>query len=120
MAVSLPSSAQRVLNNNGSVDSEGLAACLGLRTSELSRALGVAPSTVIRGAHSPRAQEQMRRIYSLFVRVAHLFNQNEEHARVWLNAPNPELDFKRPIDYIIDGRLSVLGAFLSSIEEGAP
>ena len=120
MAISFPASAQRVLSPTGSIDAEGLATCLGLRASELSRALGVATSTVTRGAHSPRAQEQMRTLYSLFVRVAQLFTGNEEHARVWLNAPNPELDFKRPIDYVVNGRWAVLAAFLSSVEQGAP
>lgn len=120
MTVAIPASATLVIRNDGSVDPEGLERCLGLKAQELARAIGVSPSTIARGAASPRAQETMRRFYSLFIRTARLFGGNEDHARIWLHAPNPELDFKRPIDYVIEGRSKVLDTFLGSVEEGTP
>jgi uncharacterized protein (DUF2384 family) len=120
MAISLPASGADVIRANGSVDPGGLERCLGLRPIELSSAIGVSASTIGRGANSPRAQEKMRRIYALFVRTARLFKGNEDHARIWLHAPNPDLDFKRPVAYLIDGRLDVLDAFLDSVTEGTP
>lgn len=120
MTLSITESATHVIRSDGSIDPEGLRECLGLRPAELSQAIGVSPSTIGRGASSPRSQDAMREIYALFVRTTGLFKGNEDYARIWLHAPNPELDFKRPIEYVIKRRPKILDAFLGSVQEGSP
>ncbi|SRR5579875_4142017 len=97
------------------VDAQRLARTLGLRRGDLAHAARISAATVSRGARSQRSQEALREIRDLFDRTTELFGGNSRHAKIWLHAPNPELGFKAPIQYLIEGRLTVLKAFLDDV-----
>lgn len=86
---------------------------------DVARVTGATPRSVARwteGASPRRPAEErlleLKAVVDLLRRVL-----REEPARLWIRSPNPELDYKKPLDLIERGEYrKVIGAILAMAE----
>jgi putative toxin-antitoxin system antitoxin component (TIGR02293 family) len=87
---------------------------------DLARITGSTPRSVSRwaGAKTAPRREAEDRLLELKAVVDQLRNVlRDEPARLWLRSPNPELDWKKPLELIADGEYRrVIGAVLALAE----
>ncbi len=109
-----------VYERTGAINAKRLADELGFTVPQVARAIGKAASTLNRNEVAPSAQCELAALVGLLTRVAQLFAGDVEGARIWLHAPHPELDYRRPTDLLLERRRRVVESLVGNIEEGAP
>ncbi len=119
MAFALEKPITDVYESTGAINAKRLAVLVGLSQTELARAIGRDRTAISRGTAST-AQKDLVAILAIFLRVLRLVGGREDLARIWLRAPNPELDHKQPVDFLTQRKLRVLESIVSAVEEGVP
>jgi hypothetical protein len=119
MVLTLDKPIVEVYESNGTINAKRLAVLIGLSQTELAKAIGRDRTAISRGTTSA-AQKGLVAILALFLRILRLVGGREDLARIWLHAPNPELDHKQPVDFLTQRKLHVLESIVSAVEEGVP
>ncbi len=119
MALALDKPIIDVYESTGAINAKRLAVLLGLSQTELAKAIGRDRTAISRGTASA-AQKDLVAILAVFLRVLRLVGGREDLERIWLHAPNLELDHKQPVDFLTQRKLRFLESILSAVEEGVP
>ncbi len=85
----------------------------------LARILGRSPQAILKAPDAESLQDQL----FVFVRIATLLMSlfgSAHKSRIWLNAPNPDLDKKRPIELLERGKAEIIAALLEDAVLGHP
>lgn len=89
-------------------------------TADVARALGTAPRSVTRwttAQTSPRRDSEERLLELKAVVDLLRTVMREDAARLWLRSPNPDLEWRKPLDVIAEGDYrSVIGVILAIAE----
>ena len=109
-----------VYEHTGAINAKRLADELGFTVPQVARAIGRAPSTLSRNGTAPSAQGELAALAGLMTRVAQLFAGDVPSARIWLHAPHQELNYRRPMDLLLERRRRVVESLVGNLEEGAP
>jgi uncharacterized protein (DUF2384 family) len=117
----LPTHAVSALHDpkSGRVDAREVAKFFGLSLTALAKALGRSPQSLHKTPDGSRVQRGL----SPFVRIATsllaLFGSAEK-ARVWLNAPHPDLDQVTPIELVKGKKAAIVADLLEDALLGHP
>jgi hypothetical protein len=65
-------------------------------------------------------QDELRRLYRIWVAVVDLYAGDKTHARIFLNAPNRNLENRAPIEFIENGNLAPLELFMDAMSVRQP
>lgn len=103
----------------GRVDARRVAAFFGLSLAELARFLGRSPQAVHKTPDAPALQDKVSVLARIATSLTTLFGSAEQ-ARVWLNAPNPDLDKARPIDLVKKRKAELVAQLLEDALMGHP
>lgn len=101
------------------VDARRVAEFFGLSLAEFGRLLGRSPQAVHKTPDAPALQDRL----SVFARIATALTTlfgSPQKARVWLNAPNPDLDKARPIELLRKRKADVVADLLEDALMGHP
>ena len=101
------------------LNAKKVADVFGLNLRQLSGLLETLPATVHKTPDSERLQGKLR----LFERIAKglsLVDNDEDSFRRWLNAPNPELEQKTPLEIVREGRGEVVANLVEDALLGQP
>jgi hypothetical protein len=105
--------------NSGRLDAARIAEFYGLPLRRLALILDRTPASVAKTPSAPSLQSDL----AIFERMAAhllLLAGTAERARMWLNAPNPDLDEESALDVIMAGQAHVVLHLLSDIANGQP
>jgi uncharacterized protein (DUF2384 family) len=101
------------------VDARRVASFFGLSLAELARLLDRSPQAVHKTPDAPALQERLSVLVRIATALTTLFG-TPQNARVWLNAPNPDLDKARPIELVKKRKAEVVAELLEDALLGHP
>ncbi len=104
---------------SGRIDAGRIATFFGLPLARLARILGRSPQTV----HKTPDAERLQKPLTVFVRIASVLLSlfgSAHKARIWLNAPNPDLDKLRPKELLERGKPEIIAELLEDAVLGHP
>jgi DNA-binding response OmpR family regulator len=105
--------------NNGRLDARAISALFGLPLAALSRALGRSEQSVHKTPAAASLQEPLRLYERIAAALLRLVG-SEEGFRIWINAPNPELEGKTPLSVVLNGQAEVVAEMLEDMLMGQP
>lgn len=105
--------------STGRIDAKKVAALLGVPLAETARILGRNLSTVHKTPGAQALQPRLAKLEQILAALHRLAGSNE-NLRIWLKAPNPELDGRTPIDLLNDGKMEVVAGLLEDALLGQP
>jgi len=106
-------------SQNGRIDAKKVVKMFGISIPVLARIIGAGEPALYK---TPDAQSIQSKLIS-FERIAwglRRLTGSERGLRIWLNAPNPELDNELPIDYIREGHIEDIAAMVEDTLLGHP
>jgi hypothetical protein len=101
------------------LNAKKVADVFGLNLRQLSALLEMLPATVHKTPDSERLQGKLR-VFERMAKGLSLVENNEDSFRRWLNAPNPELEQKTPLEIIREGRGEVVANLVEDALLGQP
>jgi len=104
---------------SGRVDARRIAEFFGFSLAELARMLGRSPQAVHKTPDAPALQDKLSVLVRIATALTTLFGTAQK-ARIWLNAPNPDLDKARPIELLKTRKAEVVGDLLEDALLGHP
>jgi hypothetical protein len=104
---------------SGRVDAARVAAFFGVSLAEMARILGRSPQSVHKTPDAPALQNALGVLIRIATALTTLFT-TPENARVWLNAPHPDLDRTRPIELVKQRKADVVAELLEDALLGHP
>jgi hypothetical protein len=104
---------------SGRVDAARVAGFFGVSLAEVARILGRSPQSVHKTPDAPALQNSLGVLIRIATALTTLFG-TPENARVWLNAPHPDLDTTRPIELVKQRKADVVAELLEDALLGHP
>jgi uncharacterized protein (DUF2384 family) len=104
---------------SGRLDAVRVARFLGLSLSALAKALERSPQTLHKTPDAPRLQGALAPLARIAASLVTLFGSAEK-ARVWMNAPNAELDGVAPLEVVKANKAGVVADLLEDALLGHP
>lgn len=103
-------SADQVLFNpqSGRLDASRIASDIQLPVSTIAVAIGKKAPSVRKHPDASSLQPELRRLYRVWVAIVELYGGNKKSARIFLNAPNKNLENQAPVEFIEKGDLKPL------------
>ena len=119
LATSTLTSADPALFNpqSGRLDASRIASEIQLPVSTIAEAIGKKAPSVRKHPDASSLQPELRRVYRIWVAIVDLYAGNKKNARIFLNAPNKHLQNQAPVEFIENGDLKPLEAFVEAISE---
>jgi hypothetical protein len=119
LATSTLASADPALFNpqSGRLDASRIASEIQLPVSTIAEAIGKKAPSVRKHPDASSLQPELRRVYRIWVAIVDLYAGNKKNARIFLNAPNKHLQNQAPVEFIENGDLKPLEAFVEAISE---
>ena len=119
LATSTLASADPALFNpqSGRLDASRIASEIQLPVSTIAEAIGKKAPSVRKHPDANSLQPELRRVYRIWVAIVDLYAGNKKNARIFLNAPNKHLQNQAPVEFIENGDLKPLEAFVEAISE---
>lgn len=105
--------------DTGRVDARPVAEFFGISLAQIARVLGRSPQAVHKTPHAPGLQDGLSVLSRIAAALTTLFG-SPKNARVWLNAPHPDLDKARPIELLKMGKAQVVADLLEDALLGHP
>ena len=102
---------------SGRLDAACIARELNLPVGTIAEAIGRKAPSVRKHPDASSLQSDLRRIYRIWASVVDLYAGNKTNARIFLNAPNKHLSNQAPVEFIENGDLRPLEAFVQAISE---
>ena len=117
MATSLFANADPALFNpqSGRLDASRIARDLHLPISTIAEAIGKKPPSVRKHPDASSLQPELRRIYRIWAAIVELYAGNKRIARIFMNAPNKNLENKAPVEFIEKGDLNPLECLVEAM-----
>ena len=117
LATSILASADPALFNpqSGRLDASRIASEIQLPVSTIAEAIGKKAPSVRKHPDASSLQPELRRVYRIWVALVDLYAGNKKHARIFLNAPNRNLELQAPIEFIETGNLKPLEALVETM-----
>jgi hypothetical protein len=104
---------------SGRLDAARVASFFGLSLSALAKALGRSPQTMHKTPDAPRLQGALAPFARIATSLLTLF-RTAEKARVWMNAPHPDLDRVTPLDLVKANKADAVADLLEDALLGHP
>ena len=100
---------------SGRLDASCIADELQLPVSTTAMAIGKKAPSVRKHPDASSLQPELRRLYRIWVAIVELYAGNKKSARIFLNAPNKNLEHLAPIEFIQKGDLKPLERFIEAM-----
>lgn len=105
--------------DTGRLDSQRIAAALGVPLATLAIGLRVAAASLSRRPAPPAAQRTLRRLELGWAGLRRVLGSNAA-VRAWLHTARPELEGQAPIDLLRKGSAQALADYVESVLVGQP
>jgi hypothetical protein len=99
----------------GRLDAARIARELNVPVSKIAEAIGRKAPGVRKHPDASSLQSELRRIYRIWVAVVDLYAGDKTNARIFLNAPNRNLENHAPIEFIENGDLAPLELLIDAM-----
>jgi hypothetical protein len=99
----------------GRLDAARIARELNVPVGMIADAIGRKAPGVRKHPDASSLQRELRRIYRIWIALVELYAGDKSHARIFLNAPNRNLENHAPIEFIENGDLAPLELFVDTI-----
>jgi uncharacterized protein (DUF2384 family) len=100
---------------SGRLDAARIAHELNVPVGRIAEAIGRKAPGVRKHPDASSLQGELRRIYRVWVALVDLYAGDKKHARIFLNAPNRNLENRAPIEFIESGDLAPLESLLDAM-----
>jgi hypothetical protein len=104
----------------GRLDAARIARELNVPVGMIAEAIGRKAPGVRKHPDASSLQAELRRIYRIWVAIVDLYAGDKTHARIFLNAPNRNLENRAPIEFIENGDLAPLELFVDAMSVRQP
>src|ERR1700728_4868615 len=104
----------------GRLDAARIARELSVPVGTIAEAIGRKAPGVRKHPDASSLQGELRRIYRIWVSLVDLYAGDKANARIFLNAPNRQLENQSPIEFIEKGNLAPLEMFLDAVSVRQP
>ncbi len=104
----------------GRLDAARIARELNVPVGMIAEAVGRKAPSVRKHPDASSLQGGLRRIYRIWVSLVELYAGDKSHARIFLNAPNRNLEDHAPIEFIENGDLGPLELFVDAMAARQP
>ena len=105
---------------SGRLDAARIARELNLPVGTIAEAIGRKAPGVRKHPDASSLQADLRRIYRVWVAVVDLYAGNKTNARIFLNAPNRQLENQAPVELIERGELAPLESLVEAMSLRQP
>jgi uncharacterized protein (DUF2384 family) len=105
---------------SGRLDAARIAHELNVPVGMIAEAIGRKAPGVRKHPDASSLQGELRRIYRIWVTLVDLYAGDKKHARIFLNAPNRNLENRAPIEFIENGDLAPLESFIDAMSVRQP
>lgn len=106
--------------HSGRLDASCIADDLQLPVSTIAVAIGKKAPSVRKHPDASSLQPELRRIYRIWVAIVELCAGNKKSARIFLNAPNRNLENHAPVEFIEKGDLRPLELLFETMNMRQP
>ena len=106
-------------STTGRVDAKKLAEYLAIPLASLANAIGKDYKAVFKTPASEPLQSALAPIHRTVMALDRYFGRRKE-SLAWLNTANPELDARRPKDFILEGKAEIVADMLEGALAGVP
>lgn len=103
----------------GRIDTTKVSEMFAVPVNHVAEMLSAKPATVHKTPDAPALQEKLGQLERIAAGLLHLAG-SVEGLRMWLNAPNQDLDRKIPLDLLREGRADVVANLLEDVLLGQP
>jgi uncharacterized protein (DUF2384 family) len=100
---------------SGRLDAARIAKEIQLPVATIADAIGKKAPSVRKHPDASSLQSELRRVYRIWVAIVDLYAGNKSNARIFLNAPNRNLELQAPIEFIEKGNLKPLEALVEAM-----
>jgi hypothetical protein len=104
----------------GRLDAARIARELNVPVGMIAEAIGRKAPGVRKHPDSSSLQSELRRLYRIWVALVDLYAGDKINARIFLNAPNRNLEDHAPIEFIESGNLAPLEFFIDAMSVRQP
>jgi hypothetical protein len=105
---------------SGRLDAARIASEIQLPVSTIADAIGKKAPSVRKHPDASSLQPELRRVYRIWVAIVDLFAGDKKSARIFLNAPNRNLENQAPVEFIESGDLKPLEALVEAMLKRQP
>jgi uncharacterized protein (DUF2384 family) len=106
--------------DTGRLDAARIARELNVPVAMIAEAIGRKAPGVRKSPDASSLQSELRRLYRIWVALVDLFAGDKTNARIFLNAPNRNLENRAPIEFIQNGDLAPLELFVDAMSVRQP
>ena len=99
----------------GRLDAARIARELNVPVGMIADAIGRKAPGVRKHPDASSLQRELRRLYRIWIALVELYAGDKSHARIFLNAPNRNLENHAPIEFIENGDLAPLELLVDAI-----
>ncbi len=104
----------------GRLDAARIAREMNVPVGVIAEAIGRKAPGVRKHPDASSLQGELRRLYRIWTAVVEMYAGDKTHARIFLNAPNRNLENHAPIEFIEQGDLAPLELFLDAMSVRQP
>lgn len=104
----------------GRLDAARIAREMNVPVGIIAEAIGRKAPGVRKHPDASSLQGELRRLYRIWTGVVDMYGGDKTHARIFLNAPNRNLENHAPIEFIEHGNLTPLELFLDAMSVRQP
>jgi hypothetical protein len=102
------------------LDASRIANALGLPVGSVAVAIGRKAEGVRKRPDAESIQIELGRLYRIWAGVVELYEGNQTNASIFLNAPNPHLENRTPLEFIKSGEFDVLESLTTAMNLRQP
>jgi len=106
--------------DTGRLDAERIARELNVPVETIAEAIRQKASAVRKSPDASSLQDELRRLYRIWVALLGLFAGNKTNTRIFLNAPNRSLEDHAPIEFMRSGNFGPLELFIDAMSVRQP
>jgi uncharacterized protein (DUF2384 family) len=102
------------------LDASRIANALSIPVGTLAVAIGRKAEGVRKRPDAESLQTELGRLYRIWKSIVEIYEGNQANASIFLNAPNPHLENKTPLEFIKSGELDVLESLITAMDMRQP
>jgi uncharacterized protein (DUF2384 family) len=102
------------------LDASRIANALSIPVGTVAVAIGRRAEGVRKRPDAESLQTELGRLYRIWKSIVEIYEGNQATASIFLNAPNPHLENKTPLEFIKSGELDVLESLITAMDMRQP
>jgi hypothetical protein len=102
------------------LDASRIANALSIPVGTVAVAIGRKAEGVRKRPDAESLQTELGRLYRIWKSIVEIYEGNQANASIFLNAPNPHLENKTPLEFIKSGELDVLESLITAMDVRQP